>query len=259
MPDRSVRTDCAGSPRSRPRCSARRTASRNICASTPFQSRLCSAWFCASIRKASGTSKASATSASDEHELVVGTHARDRRQDAEAGEGEIEVEIADRLDQRRSEPDLLARPRAAAAAAGVGSCGSILPPGNAIWPGWLGSSVRSVSSTAGSGRSTTGTSTAAGRVACNAGALPQRRIEVEIAARGRRRVIVERRRHVEGEPRARAAEEIVTGFAARQRHIHQTSPFRLSAGAIAKNSPADAMPNMRRPPTSRSSPSSTRS
>ena len=41
--------------------------------------------------------------------LVVGTDARDRRQDAVAGEGEIEVEIADRLDQRRAKPDLLAR------------------------------------------------------------------------------------------------------------------------------------------------------
>src|SRR5262249_42458567 len=52
-----------------------------------------------------------------------------------------------------------------AASAGLRSCGSILPPGNAICPGWLGSSVRSVSKTAGSLRSMTGTSTAAGRVA----------------------------------------------------------------------------------------------
>src|SRR5438034_5316488 len=44
-----------------------------------------------------------------QHELVVGSNARDRRQDAKAGEGEIKVEIADRLDQRRGEPDLLRR------------------------------------------------------------------------------------------------------------------------------------------------------
>ena len=35
--------------------------------------------------------------------------------------------------------------------------------------------------------------------------------------------------------------------------------LKLSAGAIAKNSPPDATPNIRTPSTSRSSPSSTRS
>src|SRR5262245_29419994 len=42
-----------------------------------------------------------------ERERVAGRDARDQRQDAEAGEREIEIEIAERLDQRTVEPDLL--------------------------------------------------------------------------------------------------------------------------------------------------------
>ena len=102
----------------------------------------------------------------------------------------------------------------------MASCGSILPPGKAIWPGWLGSSVRKVSSTGGLGPVDDRNQHRGRSRRLNAGALPQRRIEVEIATRGRRCVIVERGRHVEAEPRPGAAEEIVTGFAARQRHIH---------------------------------------
>ena len=41
--------------------------------------------------------------------------------------------------------------------------------------------------------------------------------------------------------------------------LHQANSFKLSAGAMTKNSGPDAIPNMRCPPTSRSSPSSTRS
>ncbi len=70
---------------------------------------------------------------------------------------------------------------------------------------------------------------------------------------------VERGRHVEGQLRAGAAEEVLAQFADRRRHVHHRRSCRLLAGAIAKNSPADATPNMRSPPTSRSSPSSTRS
>src|SRR5262249_34331638 len=84
-------------------------------------------------------------------------------------------------------------------------------------------------------------------------------IEIEIAARGLNRRVVERGRHGEGEPRAGAAEEIVARRTARQRRVHHMKSRRLAAGAMAKNSPAEATPNMRSPSRSRSSPRSTRS
>ena len=140
----------------------------------------------------------------------------------------------------------------------------MLPPGNAICPEWLLSSgVRSVSSTVGSGRATTGTSTAAGLRRLDAGLLPQHRIEIEVAADAHRRIeIGQRRRHLAIEPRLRALEELVRrrlDLVERNAGLHQANSFKLSAGAMAKNSPSETMPNMRSPPTSRSSPSSTRS
>ena len=78
------------------------------------------------------------------------------------------------------------------------------------------------------------------------------------------------RRHVEGEKFARAAEEFIRGngdaLEARLRlvgggtnGIAQAFSLTCSAPAIAKNTPADCTPNISRPLTERSSPSSTRS
>ena len=119
--------------------------------------------------------------------------------------------------------------------------------------------MRSVSSTVGSAWSTTGTSTAAGRIGRMSAMRLQHRIEVVIAARRHVR-IGERRRHVHGQARARELEELV----ARDRpfrggRLHQANSFKASAGAMAKKAPCDTTPNMRRPSTSRSSPSATRS
>ena len=159
---RPARTGFAGSPRSRPRCSARRTAWRSICARC-LSSRDCATrgFARSSERRAAPRKRRRPRLA--QRQPIVRAHARHHRQDAVSGKGEVEIEIPDRLDQLPCKSDLL---RASLPPPPASSCGSILPPGNAIWPGWLGSSVRRVSSTCGSGRSTTGMRTAAGRVAC---------------------------------------------------------------------------------------------
>src|SRR5262249_58652987 len=99
-----------------------------------------------------------------------------------------------------------------------------------------------------------------GRPRClHAGLLPHRGIEIEIAARGLNRRVVERGRHVEGEPRAGAAKEVVARCTARQRRIHHMKSRTLAGGALAEDSPPEATPNMRSPSLSRSSPSLSRS
>src|SRR5262249_60250332 len=88
----------------------------------------------------------------------------------------------------------------------------------------------------------------------HAGLPPHRGIEIEIAARGLNRRVVERGRHVEGEPRAGAAKEVVARRTARQRRIHHMKSRRLAAGPMAKNSPPQATPDSRPPPKARSPP-----
>src|SRR3954468_8466127 len=193
-----------------------------------------------------------------QYQLVVGTDARDRRQDAIAGEGQIKVEIPDRLDQCRRKPDLLAG--FAQGSIGWGPVVRVdLFAGKRDLAGMARQLGAKREQHGGLGPVDNRNEHSGRSCRLDAGTLPERRLEIEIAARGRRRVIVERGRDVEGEPRARTTEEVVAGFSARQCHVHQASPFRLSAGTIAKNSPADATPNIRRPSMSRSWPSSTRS
>ena len=177
-----------------------------------------------------------------EREPIVRADARHRRQDAKARERQIEVEIADRLDQLARRARSPPRLRAAPPPRGVASRRIDLAA-RETRSGRDGSAARCARSAApsGSGRSTTGISTAAGRVALTPARLPQRRIEIEVAARRRRR------RDRRARParrasaaRARAREEI--------RRWHHASPpgstgsiransFKLSAGAMAKNSP----------------------
>src|SRR5262249_22835136 len=190
-----------------------------------------------------------------QHELVVGVNARDRRQNTVAGEGEVKVEVADRVDERAGEPDLLRR----LAQGGIGR-GTILRFDLAAgkrdlsWMAWkLGAH----------GKHPRGLTPVARRTEprrrprrLHAGLLPHRGIEIEIAARGLNRRVVERGRHVEGEPRAGAAEEVVARRTARQRRIHHMKYRRLAAGAMAKNFPAEATPELRAPTRSRSSPRS---
>ena len=140
-----------------------------------------------------------------------------------------------------------------AAASGLSSAGSILPPGNAICPEWLFSSgVRCVSSTIGSARATTGTSTAAGLVAFTP-AFSQSSGSRSRSPRMRTSASrsVSARRHLAGEPRAGALEELMR----RRLHLvertpraflrlHQANSLKLSAGAIAKNSPPETTPNI---------------
>ena len=120
--------------------------------------------------------------------------------------------------------------------------------------------MRSVKSTVGSGRSMTATSTAAGLVAFIAGARPHFRIEVEIAARAFGVLIGQRRRHFKLEPSPGAVEEVIDRY---RRKIHRSlvhaKSLICSAGAIGKNAPPDATPNITVPSMLRSSPSSTRS
>ena len=68
-------------------------------------------------------------------------------------------------------------------------------------------------------------------------------------------------RHVEREPRPGAREKFTADRTpvARKHALHHVKSFKLAAGCMAKNSKSEAMPNMPAPPTSRSSPSSTRS
>ena len=115
-PDKSVRTNSAEFPRSRPRCSARRTAWRSTCAARPSSRGCAGAWLLRVHQEGERHLEGVGDLALVEREPIVGADARDRRQDAEAGEGEIEVEIADRLDQIvRSSPISSSASRSAAA------------------------------------------------------------------------------------------------------------------------------------------------
>jgi hypothetical protein len=63
----------------------------------------------------------------------------------------------------------------------------------------------------------------------------------------RRLEIGERRRHLAVEPRFRTLEELVRrrlDLVERHAGLHQANSFRLSAGAIAKNSPSETIPNI---------------
>ena len=69
-------------------------------------------------------------------------------------------------------------------------------------------------------------------------------------------------RHIERKSLSRARKKILRsrwGMSDRQAGRHHMNSFKLSAGAMAKNSLCEAMPNIGVPATSRSSPSSTRS
>jgi hypothetical protein len=114
-------------------------------------------------------------------------------------ENVVEIEIADRLDQFRQEPDLLARlalRRRPAWRHSARSCRR-----NAICPGWLGNSVRKVSSTR--ARTVDHRDEHRRRLRrLDAGTLPGRWVEIEVAAHAFDGGIGERRRHVEAEPRA---------------------------------------------------------
>src|SRR6185295_4280667 len=179
----------------------------------------------------------------------------ERRQNSKARKGEIEIEIADRLDQVAVEPDLLMcfaqRSRDWRLIIGIDL---------AAWKRNLPGVARQRGGAQGQqhgrlrmidDRYQHGSRTRR----CDAGALPHFRIEVEIATRGRRRMVGQRCRHVESEAGARALEEV------------DTRPFTLqhlrssisSAGAIANKAPPEPTPNIRTPSTSRSSPRSTRS
>src|ERR1700724_735126 len=71
-------------------------------------------------------------------------------------------------------------------------------------------------------------------------ALPQQRIEIEVAPPCFRGMIGERRRDFEAQSRAHAIEEVAgEGLAIADRHVHQARSSMQWAGAIAKNRPAD--------------------
>src|SRR5262249_10103114 len=95
----------------------------------------------------------------------------------------------------------------------------------------------------------------------HAGALPRGGIEIKIAAPRGRGEVGERRGHLEGEPPACAIEEFLSGAgaAAHLPERHRAMSSRVAAGAMAKNSPPDATPNIAVPSTARSAPRSTRS
>ncbi len=130
--DRSAHTARAGYPRSRPRCSARRTAWRNTSRSCPAIRCEWRWWFAGSIRKASGTSKASSTSPALSVSAKPGFTRATSRQDAKAERGQIEVEIADRIDHAAARARSPPRPRAAPRRAAPRRSSSILPPGKEI-------------------------------------------------------------------------------------------------------------------------------
>src|SRR5215475_885351 len=89
--------------------------------------------------------------------------------------------------------------------------------------------------------------------------LAHHRISIMIAAHRYYARIGETRRHVEGEPSARTREEFRRCESGRCGFLHQANSRTALASAMAKNSPPDMMPNIVLPPTSRSSPSATRS
>src|SRR4051794_1685667 len=90
-------------------------------------------------------------------------------------------------------------------------------------------------------------------------ALPKLRIEVDVSARGLCSEIVQRWRYVQRQSFMGAGEEVLNGVAAMLGTIHHAVSCRLSDSHMAKNSPADATPNIRFPLISRCSPSATRS
>src|SRR5262245_56298162 len=89
--------------------------------------------------------------------------------------------------------------------------------------------------------------------------LAHHRISITIAAHRCYARIGETRRHVEGESSAHAREEFCRRERGRCLFLHQANSRTALASAIAKNSPPDVTPNIALPPTSRSSPSATRS
>src|ERR1700716_425635 len=92
----------------------------------------------------------------------------------------------------------------------------------------------------------------------------QHAVVARIAAYRNNARVVEPGRNLEAQPRAGAVEKFRrtnvrrAGFCLEHWFVHRAS-LACSASAIAKNSPADATPNMARPSTTRSSPMSTRS
>ena len=100
----------------------------------PFQTRLPFRWLAGSIRKESGTSKTSATSAGLSFSAKPGLHHRDDERDVIARAGQIVGAAADRLDESPAARPISSSASRSAAASGPASSGSMRPPGKAICP-----------------------------------------------------------------------------------------------------------------------------
>src|SRR5258707_15626231 len=92
----------------------------------------------------------------------------------------------------------------------------------------------------------------------DAGLFPKLRLEVEVAADANLGVEVgQAGRHVAIEPHPCPLEELVRrrlDLIERHTRLHHANSLKLSAGAMAKNSPPETTPNIASPSTLRSSP-----
>ena len=182
MRDRSAHTARAGFRPSRPRCSVRQTASRST--SAPCRGIPCcgSGGSPGSSGRIAAPRRHRSTSESLMVELEAGLHLGDRRQDAEAERGAVEIEIADRLDEvrltARPPPRPRAAPHRAARRRSRRSCRRERRSGRR---GRSDARERCVSRTVGSGWSTTGIRTAAGRTGCSCATISSMLVVAGIA------------------------------------------------------------------------------